>query len=49
MVTSLALIFLLGLAAAAVCRRAGLPRIIGMLLAGIARDNLLRVLRQILD
>ena len=34
--TSLALIFLLGLAAAAVCRRAGLPRIIGMLLAGIA-------------
>ncbi len=36
MVTSLALIFLLGLAAAAVCRRAGLPRIIGMLLAGIA-------------
>lgn len=36
MVTSLALIFLLGLAAAALCRRVGLPRIIGMLLAGIA-------------
>lgn len=34
MVTSLALIFLAGLAAAALCRRAGLPRIIGMLLAG---------------
>lgn len=35
MVTSLALIFLVGLAAAALCRRIGLPRIIGMLLAGI--------------
>lgn len=35
MVTSLALIFLVGLAAAALCRRVGLPRIIGMLLAGI--------------
>ena len=35
MVTSLALIFLVGLAAAALCRQVGLPRIIGMLLAGI--------------
>ena len=35
MVTSLALIFLVGLAAAALCRRIALPRIIGMLLAGI--------------
>ena len=35
MITSLALIFLVGLAAAALCRRVGLPRIIGMLLAGI--------------
>ena len=35
MVTSLALIFLVGLTAAAVCRRIRLPRIIGMLLAGI--------------
>ena len=35
MVTSLALIFLVGLAMAALCRRLGLPRIIGMLLAGI--------------
>lgn len=35
MLTSLALVFLLGLAAAALCNRIGLPRIIGMLLAGI--------------
>ena len=30
-----ALVFLLGLAAAALCSRIGLPRIIGMLLTGI--------------
>lgn len=35
MLTSLALVFLLGLAAATLCSRIGLPRIIGMLLAGI--------------
>ncbi|MDY4855842.1 MAG: cation:proton antiporter, partial [Candidatus Ventricola sp.] len=35
MLTSLALIFLVGLAAAALCARIGLPRIIGMLLAGM--------------
>lgn len=35
MLTSLALAFLIGLAAAALCSRIGLPRIIGMLLAGI--------------
>lgn len=35
MLTSLALVFLLGLAAAALCSRIGLPRIIGILLAGI--------------
>ena len=35
MLTSLALVFLLGLAAAAFCSRIGLPRIIGMLLTGI--------------
>lgn len=35
MLTSLALVFLLGLAAAALCSRTGLPRIIGMLLTGI--------------
>ena len=35
MLTSLALIFLAGLAAAALCARIGLPRIIGMLLAGM--------------
>lgn len=35
MLTSLALVFLLGLAAAALCNRIGLPRIIGMLLTGI--------------
>lgn len=35
MLTSLALAFLLGLAAAALCSRIGLPRIIGMLLTGI--------------
>ena len=35
MLTSLALIFLCGLGAAAVCQRIGLPRIIGMLLTGI--------------
>lgn len=36
MLTSLALIFLVGLAAAALCEFVHLPRIIGMLLAGIA-------------
>lgn len=35
MLTSLALVFLIGLAAAALCSRIGLPRIIGMLLTGI--------------
>ena len=35
MLTSLSFIFLLGLAAAALCSRIGLPRIIGMLLTGI--------------
>ena len=35
MLTSLALIFLAGLAAAWICQRTGLPRIIGMLAAGI--------------
>ena len=35
MLTSLALIFLMGLAMAAVCQKCGLPRIIGMLLTGI--------------
>lgn len=35
MLTSLAYVFLLGLAMAAVCRRIGLPRVVGMLLAGI--------------
>lgn len=35
MLTSLAFIFLAGLALAAVCQRLGLPRIIGMLLTGI--------------
>lgn len=35
MLTSLALVFLLGLTAAALCSRIGLPRIIGMLLTGI--------------
>ena len=35
MLTSLALVFLLGLAAAALCSRIGLPRIIGMLFTGI--------------
>ena len=35
MLTSLALVFPLGLAAAALCSRIGLPRIIGMLLTGI--------------
>lgn len=35
MLTSLALVFLLGLAAAALCSRIGLPHIIGMLLTGI--------------
>ena len=35
MLTSLAIVFLLGLAAAALCSRIGLPRIIGMLLTGI--------------
>ncbi len=36
MLTSLALIFLVGLAAGALCGRLGLPRIVGMLAAGIA-------------
>lgn len=35
MLTSLALIFLVGLALAAICQGLGLPRIIGMLIAGI--------------
>lgn len=35
MLTSLAFIFLVGLAAAALCQRVGLPRIVGMLAAGI--------------
>lgn len=35
MLTSLALIFLVGLSAAALCRTIHLPRIIGMLLTGI--------------
>ena len=35
MLTSLALIFLSGLAMAAVCQRLKLPRIIGMLITGI--------------
>ena len=35
MLTSLAFIFLAGLAMAAVCERIGLPRIIGMLFTGI--------------
>ena len=35
MLTSLALIFLAGLALAAICQRLGLPRIIGMLITGI--------------
>ena len=36
MLTSLALIFLFGLGCAAVAKRLGLPRIVGMLLCGIA-------------
>ena len=36
MLTSLALVFLAGLGLACVCQRIGLPRIIGMLVAGIA-------------
>ena len=35
MLTSLALIFLVGLSAAGICRRLKLPRIIGMLITGI--------------
>ena len=35
MLTSLALVFLVGLAAAAICQRLHLPRIIGMLVTGI--------------
>ncbi len=35
MLTSLALIFLVGLAMAAICQRLKLPRIIGMLITGI--------------
>ena len=35
MLTSLALIFLVGLAASAICRKLGLPQIIGMLITGI--------------
>ena len=35
MLTSLAFVFLTGLAAASICQRIGLPRIIGMLIAGI--------------
>lgn len=36
MLTSLAFVFLLGLAAGALCQRLGLPRILGMLFTGIA-------------
>ena len=36
MLTSLALIFLVGLAMAAICQRLKLPRIMGMLITGIA-------------
>ena len=35
MLTSLALIFLVGLATAAICQQLKLPRIIGMLMTGI--------------
>lgn len=35
MLTSLAFVFLLGLAAGALCQRLGLPRILGMLFTGI--------------
>ena len=35
MLTSLALIFLVGLSLAAICQRIRLPRIIGMLITGI--------------
>ena len=35
MLTSLALIFLVGLAMASICQRLKLPRIIGMLITGI--------------
>lgn len=35
MITSLALIFLVGLSAAFICKKIGLPRIIGMLITGI--------------
>lgn len=35
MLTSLALVFLVGLALASICQKTGLPRIIGMLIAGI--------------
>ncbi len=35
MLTSLALIFLVGLAAASLCKRIRLPRMIGMLLTGV--------------
>lgn len=35
MLTSLAFVFLIGFAAAALCQRVGLPRIVGMLAAGI--------------
>lgn len=35
MLTSLAFVFLLGLAMAALCQRIKIPRIIGMLLTGI--------------
>lgn len=35
MLTSLAFIFLVGLAAAAICQQLKLPRIIGMLITGI--------------
>ena len=38
MLTSLALIFLVGLSAAGICRRLKLPRIIGMLITGIVLD-----------
>ena len=40
MLTSLAFIFLAGLAMAAICERIGLPRIIGMLVTGIVLDRM---------
>ena len=39
MLTSLAFVFLVGLSMAAVCQKLRLPRIVGMLIAGIVRAN----------